>query len=93
MAAVAEFPGFADEGFGFVADAFVENFRRGTEMGASCAVYHRGRLVVDLYGGTADTLTSTTSSPHGITAPTGSPRRCDVASIVGPSDRAGTMGG
>ncbi|BDX30151.1 esterase [Mycobacterium antarcticum] len=57
MAAVAEFPGFADEGFGPVADAFVENFRRGDEMGAACAVYHRGRLVVDLYGGTADAVT------------------------------------
>ncbi|MDT5069849.1 MAG: hypothetical protein QOK02_6004, partial [Mycobacterium sp.] len=45
------FPGFADEGFGPVADAFVENFRRGSEMGAGCAVYHDGRLVVDLYGG------------------------------------------
>jgi CubicO group peptidase (beta-lactamase class C family) len=51
---VKAFPGFADEGFGPVADAFVDNFRRGAEMGASCAVYHRGRLVVDLYGGTAD---------------------------------------
>lgn len=51
------FPGFADEGFGPVADAFVDNFRRGTEMGAACAVYHRGRLVVDLHGGTADAST------------------------------------
>src|ERR1700712_477755 len=52
--AVSEFPGFADEGFGAVADAFVDNFRRGTEMGAACAVHHDGRLVVDLHGGTAD---------------------------------------
>jgi CubicO group peptidase (beta-lactamase class C family) len=50
----AAFPGFADEGFGPVADAFAANFRRGTEIGASCAVYHRGRLVVDLHGGSAD---------------------------------------
>jgi CubicO group peptidase (beta-lactamase class C family) len=54
---VSEFPGFADEGFGPVADAFVDNFRRGTEMGAACAVYHDGRLVVDLHGGTADAVT------------------------------------
>ncbi|MGH7290613.1 MAG: serine hydrolase domain-containing protein [Myxococcota bacterium] len=57
MAGVSTFPGFAVEGFGPVADAFVDNFRRGAEMGASCAVYHRGRLVVDLYGGTADAAT------------------------------------
>jgi CubicO group peptidase (beta-lactamase class C family) len=56
MAQVSEFPGFADEGFGPVADAFVDNFDRGAETGAACAVYHRGRLVVDLYGGTADTV-------------------------------------
>jgi CubicO group peptidase (beta-lactamase class C family) len=59
MTPVSTFPGFADEGFGPVADAFVENFRRGSEMGAGCAVYHDGRLVVDLYGGTADAATST----------------------------------
>jgi CubicO group peptidase (beta-lactamase class C family) len=51
------FPGFADEGFGPVADAFADNFDRGTEMGAACAVYHDGRLVVDLHGGTADAVT------------------------------------
>ncbi|MET0452713.1 MAG: serine hydrolase domain-containing protein [Mycobacterium sp.] len=51
------FPGFADEGFGPVADAFVQNFRRGTEIGAACAVYHGGRLVVDLRGGLADATT------------------------------------
>lgn len=57
MAGVSTFPGFADEGFGPVADAFAENFRQGTEMGAACAVHHRGRLVVDLHGGTADAAT------------------------------------
>lgn len=54
MTTVNAFPGFADEGFGPVADAFTDNFRRGSEIGASCAVYHRGRLVVDLHGGLAD---------------------------------------
>lgn len=57
MAAVSAFPGFADEGFGPVADAFAANFSSGAEMGAACAVYHRGRLVVDLYGGIADAVT------------------------------------
>ncbi|MEU0495033.1 serine hydrolase domain-containing protein [Mycobacterium sp. NPDC006124] len=49
--------GFADEGFGPVADAFADNFRRGSEMGAACAVHHDGRLVVDVYGGVADATT------------------------------------
>ena len=57
MAAMHAFPGFADEGFGPVADAFADNFDRGTEMGAACAVYHDGRLVVDLHGGIADAVT------------------------------------
>jgi CubicO group peptidase (beta-lactamase class C family) len=57
MAPVSGFPGFADEGFGPVADAFADNFRRGSEMGAACAVYHGGRLVVDLRGGVADAVT------------------------------------
>jgi CubicO group peptidase (beta-lactamase class C family) len=57
MAVVSAMIGFADEGFGPVADAFADNFARGAEMGAACAVHHRGRLVVDLFGGTADAVT------------------------------------
>ncbi|MFD5827328.1 serine hydrolase domain-containing protein [Lentzea sp. NPDC060358] len=49
--------GFADEGFGPVADAFRDNFDRGAETGAALAVYHRGRLVVDLHGGVGDSTT------------------------------------
>jgi CubicO group peptidase (beta-lactamase class C family) len=54
---MTEIHGFADEGFGPVADAFRDNFTRGTETGAACAIYHRGRLVVDLHGGFADNTT------------------------------------
>jgi CubicO group peptidase (beta-lactamase class C family) len=54
---MTEIHGFADEGFGPVADAFKENFTLGTETGAACAIYHRGRLVVDLHGGLADETT------------------------------------
>ncbi|MGW0324725.1 serine hydrolase domain-containing protein [Nocardia sp. NPDC003183] len=54
---MTEIHGFADEGFGPVADAFTDNFTRGSETGAACAIYHRGRLVVDLYGGYADNTT------------------------------------
>lgn len=34
--------------------AFLEGFDKGEEHGAGCAVYHRGRLVVDLMGGWRD---------------------------------------
>ena len=41
-------------GFGAVAEAFAANFRDHGEVGAACAVYHRGAPVVDLWGGLAD---------------------------------------
>ena len=42
------------EGFAPVRRAFEEGFRERGEIGASFAVYHRGRCVVDLWGGHAD---------------------------------------
>jgi CubicO group peptidase (beta-lactamase class C family) len=54
---MTEIHGGADDGFGPVADAFEANFAAGVEAGAACAVYHRGRLVVDLYAGVADAET------------------------------------
>lgn len=39
-------------GFERVADAFVDNFTRRGEVGAACAAYVDGELVVDLWGGT-----------------------------------------
>jgi CubicO group peptidase (beta-lactamase class C family) len=51
--------GGVDDGFGPLADAFRANFDSGAEQGAALAVYHRGRLVVDLYAGVADTGTGT----------------------------------
>jgi CubicO group peptidase (beta-lactamase class C family) len=47
-----ELDGFADAGFGPVADAFGRSFDTLGEIGAAVAVYHRGRLVVDLAAGT-----------------------------------------
>lgn len=44
-------------GFEPVRDAFAANFAAGTEVGAAFAVYHRGRPVVDLWGGVADVAT------------------------------------
>ena len=42
------------EGWEPVADAFREGFDRHGELGAGCSVYAQGKLVVDLWGGTAD---------------------------------------
>lgn len=41
--------------FESVKDVFRENFRTRNELGAACAVYHRGENVVDLWGGYRDT--------------------------------------
>jgi CubicO group peptidase (beta-lactamase class C family) len=49
--------GHVEDGWGAVADAFSANFERYDDVGAACAVYHRGRAVVDLWGGTADVKT------------------------------------
>ncbi len=52
-----ELNGFCKDGFEPVRDAFVANFERGVEVGASVAVTHDGESVVDLWAGDAD--------PHG----------------------------
>lgn len=49
--------GFTARGFEEVAEAFARNFTDDLETGASFAVYHRGELVVDLWGGVADPRT------------------------------------
>lgn len=46
--------GECDARFEPVRRAFVENFRARGEVGASVCVWHRGRPVVDLWGGLAD---------------------------------------
>ena len=46
--------GTVADGFEPVRDAFVESFRSRNELGAACAVYHRGKPVVDLWGGYRD---------------------------------------
>lgn len=52
--------GFAAPGFEACFDAFAQNFEQGEELGAACAIYHRGELVLDVWGGTA---ISTTGEP------------------------------
>ncbi|MEU4896610.1 serine hydrolase domain-containing protein [Streptomyces sp. NPDC044780] len=48
------YSGWADEGFGGVADAFVRNFAEFPELGAAVTVFAGGRKVVELWGGVAD---------------------------------------
>uniref|UniRef100_A0A914WTT1 Beta-lactamase-related domain-containing protein n=1 Tax=Plectus sambesii TaxID=2011161 RepID=A0A914WTT1_9BILA len=50
------FGGFVNESFAKVQKTFKKNFHDGWEReGAALAVYYKGELVVDLYGGYADT--------------------------------------
>lgn len=46
--------GTTADGFEAVREAFAANFRERGELGAACAVYHRGETVVDLWGGHRD---------------------------------------
>ena len=46
--------GRVEPGFEPLAAAFAANFSQYGEVGAACAVYHRGRPVVDIWGGLAD---------------------------------------
>jgi CubicO group peptidase (beta-lactamase class C family) len=48
------FGGVVEPGWQSVAEAFRRNFATGEDLGASAAVYHRGRKVVDIYGGSFD---------------------------------------
>lgn len=50
-------------GFEQVRDVFVAGVERDREAGAAVAVYHRGRRVVDLWGGVADRRTGRPWSP------------------------------
>jgi CubicO group peptidase (beta-lactamase class C family) len=53
MSAIASFAveGRVSRGFETVREAFEANFARRGELGGACSVYHRGRQVVDLWGG------------------------------------------
>lgn len=54
---MAEVMGTVAPGFEAVRDAFEQQFEAGEQLGAGVAVYHRGRLVADLWGGVADETT------------------------------------
>jgi CubicO group peptidase (beta-lactamase class C family) len=46
--------GWTASGFEGVRDAFEKNFADGLEVGAAFSAYHRGKKVVDLWGGQFD---------------------------------------
>lgn len=56
---MADISGEVAPGFEGVRDAFEANFDQGLEVGAAFSCYHRGRKVVDLWGGVADPETGT----------------------------------
>ena len=70
--------GFVADGWGAVRDAFASNLDSREDIGAGVAVYHRGKLVVDLTGGwrdnagtipyTPDTLQLVFSTTKGVVA-------------------------
>jgi CubicO group peptidase (beta-lactamase class C family) len=49
--------GFTEPGFEHVRDVFTKNFEAGREIGAAFCAYHRGRPVVDLWGGETNVQT------------------------------------
>ena len=49
--------GHVSRGFEAVRDAFEDNFARRHELGGACCVYHRGKKVVDLWGGIRNAAT------------------------------------
>ncbi|CAF1270939.1 unnamed protein product [Adineta steineri] len=46
--------GYVAENWTSIRDAFEQNFIDGLDIGASLSIYHRGKCVVDLYGGWKD---------------------------------------
>jgi CubicO group peptidase (beta-lactamase class C family) len=75
---LTQIQGWAAPGWEDVHAAFQRNFEKGAEVGAAFAAYHRGRKVVDLWGGLADdkrgiewgedTLVLVYSTTKGVTA-------------------------
>ena len=51
---MTEINGYVAPGFERVKDAFTANFEKHGEVGAAFCLYHRGKKVVDLWGGVAD---------------------------------------
>eukprot|EP00301_Raphidiophrys_heterophryoidea_P023525 c7382_g1_i1.p1 GENE.c7382_g1_i1~~c7382_g1_i1.p1 ORF type:complete len:493 (-),score=120.25 c7382_g1_i1:199-1617(-) len=54
---------FVAPGFELVRQEFLNNFQHRREIGATCVVYHKGKVVVDLAGGVRDVKTRTPYTP------------------------------
>ena len=54
MSSATGIQGTVASGFERVRDAFAANFEQRGEVGAAFSLYHRGEMVVDLWGGVAD---------------------------------------
>jgi CubicO group peptidase (beta-lactamase class C family) len=63
----AQIGGFVADGFEPVRAAFIENFEKRGEVGASVGVYVDGKAVVDLWGGYADPKTERPWKEHTVT--------------------------
>src|SRR5262249_48778874 len=64
---MSEIEGHVEPAFAGVREAFAANFALDgpyREMGAAIAVFHRGRVVVDLWGGHADTAHTRARARH-----------------------------
>jgi CubicO group peptidase (beta-lactamase class C family) len=80
LPARGEVQGQVSPGFEAVREVFVENFTSRRELGGACCAYHRGRKVVDLWGGIrnrqtgdpweADTMVIVYSATKGLAAMT-----------------------
>lgn len=54
MVVASKLEGHCTEQFSLLARAFADNFSHCGEAGAACALYYRGQLVANLWGGTRD---------------------------------------
>ena len=54
---MAAIEGHVEDGWGKAADAFRRNFDEFDDLGAAVSVYHEGQVVIDLWGGVADSKT------------------------------------
>ena len=59
LIAIPSVQGMVAPGFESVRDEFARNFAERGELGAACAMYHKGQKVVDLWGGYRDGRTRT----------------------------------
>jgi CubicO group peptidase (beta-lactamase class C family) len=63
---MADVHGSVAPGFEAVRAAFEDNFTQGREVGAAFSAYHRGKKVVDVWGGMADPEAGRTWDEHTI---------------------------